>query len=185
MAYERSSSRLRNACALVAASCAFVALTAATGAAPTAAVTSAQLQRGRYLVAYGGCNECHTPGWQENDGAIPVARWMTGSTTGFRGPWGDRISHERSTVVSRKYRSRLAAFRADTRRPSADEMDGSARIIGLGPASDIPLHSRVGPGRAAVPAGRPPGQATALSLYRVDAPPGCCNRCAIGDLIAC
>jgi mono/diheme cytochrome c family protein len=46
------------------------------------------LARGRMLVAFGGCNECHTPGWAENDGNVPVTAWMTGSSIGYRGPWG-------------------------------------------------------------------------------------------------
>jgi hypothetical protein len=46
------------------------------------------IARGRYLVAFGTCNDCHTPGWRESDGSIPVARWMTGSNLGYRGPWG-------------------------------------------------------------------------------------------------
>jgi mono/diheme cytochrome c family protein len=44
--------------------------------------------RGRYLVAFGSCNDCHTPGWRESDGSVPVAQWMTGSNLGYRGPWG-------------------------------------------------------------------------------------------------
>jgi mono/diheme cytochrome c family protein len=60
---------------------------AATTAPPTAAERGV-LERGRFLVTYGGCNECHTPGWVESDGRLPASRWMTGSTVGFRGPWG-------------------------------------------------------------------------------------------------
>lgn len=46
------------------------------------------VERGRYLVAFGTCNDCHTPGWRESDGAIPMSQWLTGSTLGYRGPWG-------------------------------------------------------------------------------------------------
>lgn len=46
------------------------------------------IARGKYLVAFGSCNDCHTPGWRESDGSIPVAKWMTGSRLGYRGPWG-------------------------------------------------------------------------------------------------
>lgn len=45
------------------------------------------LARGKYLVAF-ACNDCHTPGWRESDGAVPVSQWMTGSNVGYRGPWG-------------------------------------------------------------------------------------------------
>ncbi|MGA2393494.1 MAG: cytochrome C [Candidatus Lustribacter sp.] len=57
---------------------------AATQPAPSAA----DIARGKYLVAFGACNSCHTPGWAENDGNIPVSQWLTGNTIGFRGPWG-------------------------------------------------------------------------------------------------
>lgn len=46
------------------------------------------IERGKYLVGFGGCNDCHTPGWRESDGTIPTAQWMTGSKIGYRGPWG-------------------------------------------------------------------------------------------------
>lgn len=46
------------------------------------------IERGRYLVGFGNCNDCHTPGWRESDGTIPVAQWMAGSSLGYRGPWG-------------------------------------------------------------------------------------------------
>ena len=55
---------------------------------PAPAAPDGSIERGRYLVAYGACNDCHTPGWRESDGTIPVSKWMTGSTVGQRGPWG-------------------------------------------------------------------------------------------------
>ena len=46
------------------------------------------IARGRYLVAFGECNDCHTPGWRQSDGTVPVARWMVGSNVGIRQDWG-------------------------------------------------------------------------------------------------
>jgi hypothetical protein len=43
---------------------------------------------GEYLVAIGGCNDCHTPGWNQNPGNIPPAQRLTGSPVGWNGPWG-------------------------------------------------------------------------------------------------
>jgi mono/diheme cytochrome c family protein len=63
---------------------------AATGAgrpSPLAAQKAA-IARGRFLVVYGNCNDCHTPGWRESDGTIPQSHWLTGSAVGFRGYWG-------------------------------------------------------------------------------------------------
>lgn len=52
--------------------------------APSAAV----LARGRALVTFGACNDCHTPGWRESDGAVPLKNWMIGNPIGYRGWWG-------------------------------------------------------------------------------------------------
>ena len=53
------------------------------------AMSSAEMiGRGKYLVQFGACNDCHTPGWREGFGDVPLAKWMTGSSIGFRGPWG-------------------------------------------------------------------------------------------------
>jgi mono/diheme cytochrome c family protein len=59
----------------------------AAGAAGTGKDASA-LERGRYLVGIGGCNDCHTPGYAESAGNVPDAERLTGSPVGFQGPWG-------------------------------------------------------------------------------------------------
>jgi mono/diheme cytochrome c family protein len=46
------------------------------------------VERGRYLIVAGGCNDCHTPGYPENAGKIPAEQWLTGNAVGFQGPWG-------------------------------------------------------------------------------------------------
>jgi hypothetical protein len=46
------------------------------------------VERGHYLVGFGSCNDCHTPGWRESNGTIPTSQWMTGTNLGYRGPWG-------------------------------------------------------------------------------------------------
>lgn len=43
---------------------------------------------GEYLVRVGGCNDCHTAGYNEAGGDMPVEEWLTGMPVGFRGPWG-------------------------------------------------------------------------------------------------
>lgn len=67
-----------------------VAIASWVGAASAAGTPSnAELiARGKYLVTFGACNDCHTPGWRESFGNVPVSNWMVGTTTGFRGPWG-------------------------------------------------------------------------------------------------
>lgn len=67
----------------------FSLLTVAT-AAPAAqpASDTEALQRGRYLVITSGCNDCHTPGYMQQDGKVPEPLWLTGNPVGFQGPWG-------------------------------------------------------------------------------------------------
>lgn len=47
-----------------------------------------QVERGRYLVAIAGCNDCHTPGFAMKNGQVPESLWLTGDALGWRGPWG-------------------------------------------------------------------------------------------------
>ena len=70
--------------ALGAAAVLFATIDASSPPAPSATT----LARGRALVVYGTCNDCHTAGWRDSDGAVPVARWLMGSSVGFRGWWG-------------------------------------------------------------------------------------------------
>jgi mono/diheme cytochrome c family protein len=50
--------------------------------------STADIQRGRYLVRITGCNDCHTPGYPESGGKTDEKLWLTGSPLGWRGPWG-------------------------------------------------------------------------------------------------
>lgn len=43
---------------------------------------------GRYISQIGGCNDCHTSGYLLKDGRVPEKLWLTGSSFGWRGPWG-------------------------------------------------------------------------------------------------
>ncbi|MBI1360146.1 MAG: cytochrome C [Alphaproteobacteria bacterium] len=61
--------------------------TDAASAAPRIAAAT-DIEAGRYLVKIGGCNDCHTPGFSETNGATPEADWLTGAPVGAAGPWG-------------------------------------------------------------------------------------------------
>ena len=52
------------------------------------AAGKALVDRGRYLVATAGCNDCHTPGYTQQNGKVDEKLWLTGDTFGWRGPWG-------------------------------------------------------------------------------------------------
>ncbi|MBC8124771.1 MAG: cytochrome C [Candidatus Kapabacteria bacterium] len=49
---------------------------------------ASKIDRGRYLIEVGGCNDCHTDGYIPTAGKVPEADWLTGSAVGFNGPWG-------------------------------------------------------------------------------------------------
>lgn len=45
--------------------------------------TSNFVERGRYLLAIGGCNDCHTKGFAESGGQVPETLHLLGSDIGF------------------------------------------------------------------------------------------------------
>src|SRR5438876_1524878 len=53
-----------------------------------AAPNAQQVERGRYVVEIGGCNDCHTAGYAEAGGKAAEADRLKGDTLGYRGPWG-------------------------------------------------------------------------------------------------
>jgi mono/diheme cytochrome c family protein len=94
--------------------------TAAPGVARVAAAAPASsaardrsIERGRYLVQIAGCNDCHTAGYAERGGDVPVAQWLTGMPIGFQGPWGTSYpANLRLTVHSMSEDQWLAFSRA-------------------------------------------------------------------------
>jgi mono/diheme cytochrome c family protein len=51
---------------------------------PSAGAQNAQVERGKYLVSFGGCMDCHTPGYFF--GKPDMARHLAGSEVGFEIP---------------------------------------------------------------------------------------------------
>lgn len=51
-------------------------------------VAQAEIERGRYLVRVGGCNDCHTAGYVADYGGVPEQDWLLGDDTAFVGRWG-------------------------------------------------------------------------------------------------
>jgi len=47
-----------------------------------------EVERGRYVVMIGGCNDCHTAGYGDIDAKTPESERLEGDTLGYRGPWG-------------------------------------------------------------------------------------------------
>jgi mono/diheme cytochrome c family protein len=57
-------------------------------AAGAPAASAATIERGKYIVDIGGCNDCHTKGFAEAGGKAAAADLLKGDTLGYRGPWG-------------------------------------------------------------------------------------------------
>jgi mono/diheme cytochrome c family protein len=48
-----------------------------------------QIERGRYMILTGNCNDCHTADYPPRDGKVAEKEWLLGGgALGFRGPWG-------------------------------------------------------------------------------------------------
>ena len=57
--------------------------------AAEAKLDTQQIERGRYMVQTGHCNNCHSAGYANSEGRVPEERWLLGSgPQGWRGPWG-------------------------------------------------------------------------------------------------
>ena len=57
-----------------------VAVALGTAVTAMAGEPAAQtLERGRYLVVIGGCNDCHTAGYPEQGGKVPEGEWLKGA----------------------------------------------------------------------------------------------------------
>lgn len=129
--------------AAAALSLAAFASISATAAEPSASGHD----RGRFLVAFGGCNDCHTPGYAEKAGDMPEAEWLKGSNVGFRGPWGTSYPGNLRLDAARLSEAQWIAFARAPRLPpmpwfslaalSDEDLLAMYRYIrSLGPAGD-------------------------------------------------
>jgi mono/diheme cytochrome c family protein len=117
---------------------------------------SPSVERGRYLVKVGGCNDCHTPAYGERGGQVPESEWLVGVPVGFNGPWGTSYPANLRLLVQHLDES---AFVARARSPmlppmpwfnvvamSDDDVKSIYRfIVSLGPAGE-PAPADVAPG---------------------------------------
>lgn len=70
---------------------AFLLLLTPLGPAPRAedvAGRAAWIERGRYMVLVGHCNNCHTAGYMQAAGKVPETQWLMGSPLGWRSKTG-------------------------------------------------------------------------------------------------
>jgi len=79
----------------------YQALSGQGGARQTAA-PAAQVERGRYMVEIGGCNDCHTKGYAEAGGKAAETDRLKGDSLGYRGQWGTTYPTNLRMTLSNK-----------------------------------------------------------------------------------
>ena len=106
---------LRN---LVAGTAIFAAATAPSAFAQSAKSPDAKsIERGRYVVKIGGCNDCHTAGYVQAGGKVPEKEWLTGDQLGWRGPWGTTYAINLRLYALRSEQRFVAAMKKLKTRP--------------------------------------------------------------------
>ena len=75
--------------ALITASTIAAAAEPAPAKKPAASTSLNAIDRGKYMLIVGGCNDCHTADFAARSGDVPEREWLKGSgKIGFSGPWG-------------------------------------------------------------------------------------------------
>jgi mono/diheme cytochrome c family protein len=81
------------------------------GAAKAQAASRAVIERGRYLVTVGNCNDCHTANFPPRDGKVPESEWLLGGgPLGLRGPWGTTYATNLRLTASRMNEAEWVKF---------------------------------------------------------------------------
>lgn len=70
-----------------------------------------QVERGRYMLTVGSCNDCHTAGFAPSEGKVPEKEWLLGdSGLGFAGPWGTTYATNLRLRLSQMNEAQWVAF---------------------------------------------------------------------------
>ena len=75
------------------------------------------IERGRYLVKIGGCNDCHTSNYAQQAGQLATEEWLTGWSVGFQGPWGTSYAANLRLSVDTISEEQWLSFARAPRRP--------------------------------------------------------------------
>jgi mono/diheme cytochrome c family protein len=140
------------------------------GATHGAAAEPALLERGRYMVVTGQCNNCHTAGYSAAKGELPESAWLLGDPKGRREPEGTvyatnlrhyiaALSVEQWILVARNSRSRPPMPWWNLRQTSEQDLRAMyAYIRSLGPVGEpMPPFQ---PAQPAPAAAAPPASST-------------------------
>ncbi len=148
-----------------------VALAHPAPAGSAAGGHAALVERGRYLVRIAGCNDCHTARYAETGGAVAEVDWLTGTSLGWRGPWGTtypinlrlfmgQMSEAQWLAVARTVRSRPPMPWFALRDMTDDDLRAIYHFV-----------RSLGPRGAPAPAYLPPGEAPRTPYVQFPPPP--------------
>jgi mono/diheme cytochrome c family protein len=166
----------KNTIVAVLAALAIVAAPAAHGAEPQTTKSASkraakQIERGRYLLTVGNCNDCHSDGFAPSDGKVAEKEWLLGSPLGFRGPWGTTYATNLRLNLSRMTEDQWVNYaKALKTRPPMPWFN-------LNQWSDADLRSfyryvrHLGPAGKPAPQALPPGQEPKPPYLQWPAPP--------------
>lgn len=117
------------------------------------------IERGRYLVKIGGCNDCHTAAYGAKAGEVPEKDWLTGDAIGWQGPWGTTYATNLRLLFSGLGEKQwLERARTMQTRPPMPWF--VLRQMSEGDLKAIHAYIRsLGPAGQPAPAALPPGQA--------------------------
>ena len=130
-----------------------------------------QINRGRYLVKIGGCNDCHTAGYAPTGGKVPEVQWLTGDVLGFSGPWGTTYpTNLRLYMQDLTEQEWLKKARSLSTRPPMPWFN--VRAMSAGDLRAMYRYIRsLGPAGKPAPAYLPPGQTPPEPAVKFPAPP--------------
>jgi len=92
---------------------------------PALGAENAQIERGKYLAAIAGCNDCHTPGYFF--GKPDRTRYLAGSDVGFEIPglgvfYGPNLTPDKETGLGNWTEEQIASALQTGRRPDGREL---------------------------------------------------------------
>jgi mono/diheme cytochrome c family protein len=149
-------------------------LAGALGAGPAFAADASDprlVERGRYVVMIGGCNDCHTPDFTVAGGKLPESQWLMGDRLGWQGAWG--------TTYAPNLRLKLAAMDLPAWKAYARSLKTRPPMPywAVNAMSDEDLEAlwtfvrSLGPAGEPAPAALPPGVAAEGPVVTFPAPP--------------
>jgi mono/diheme cytochrome c family protein len=157
-----------------------LALLTASVVASTAMADDPQITRGKYLVTFGGCNDCHTPGYFF--GKPDMSRFLGGSDVGFEIPGkgvfvGPNITPDKETGIGTWTREQIVTAIQTGQRPDGRILapimpwHALAQLTADDAMAIAAFHQRLNPVSHQVPGPFGPGEKVSTFMFRI-MPPG-------------